>query len=577
MAASVPVPKYGGDDDLEVFMKWLQELLAFIDLHQIVGRRNDYTRILTLGSALEGRALSWYNLNLRGPLRLEPNSFLDMVIHVSNEFITPAAATKAQQSFDRVQYTRAQGIRSYVRELHTLSYHIFMPIDEFTLRRQILTAIPQSICNWLIIYKDLSTSTSPVADWVNAIERRERELLEQEAYTASLAAAKRVTFNASRPSQVRGAAVSRTATTATREPRTGGVRPTTTSRALTTSERAVPTGTPVAIRPRVPLADIICHACGQKGHYQGSRECPRTPSSARLHAMGMMENDKVADDDEDLNVHDVLEDNNLGDDGEPFEGENFEGDADVLETDYLDDVGTGAILANIRCEDATEYEQEIVAQMAALTRQTTEDAAVAEDLVKSVKDAFELRGSGLQPRPQGKTRKQLNAASSQHWASNPNVRPAKSREGGNTPMNRQGLTALVKINGVDAYTCWDSGSELDAISPDFVRALGITPRPKETALRIRLGTKGSSASTSYEIKPTLDFLDRSLEQPLDVVNLDRWDLLLGSPFCNKYEVILDYKTRTIRFGNTVLHALTREEEAAVCHGELKPRLHAIRQ
>ena len=291
----------------------------------------------------------------------------------------------------------------------------------------------------------------------------------------------------------------------------------------------------------------------------------------------MMENDKVADDDEDLNVHDVLEDNNLGDDGEPFEGENFEGDADVLETDYLDDVGTGAILANIRCEDATEYEQEIIAQMAALTRQTTEDAAVAEDLVKSVKDAFELRGSGLQPRPQGKTRKQLNAASSQHWASNPNVGPAKSREGGNTPMNRQGLTALVKINGVDAYTCWDSGSELDAISPDFVRALGITPRPKETALQIRLGTKGSSASTSYEIKPTLDFLDRSLEQSLDVVNLDRWDLLLGSPFCNKYEVILDYKTRTIRFGNTVLHALTREEEAAVRHGELKPRLHAIRQ
>src|SRR5271155_4700077 len=120
---------------------------------------------------------------------------------------------------------------------------------------------------------------------------------------------------------------------------------------------------------------------------------------------------------------------------------------------------------------------------------------------------------------QGKTRKQLNTASRQHWASNPNVRPAKSKEGGNTPTNRQGLTALVKINGIDAYTCWDSGSELDAILPDFVRVLGITPRPKETALRIRLGTKGSSASTSYEVKPTLDFLNRSLAQPLDVANL----------------------------------------------------------
>src|SRR5271170_6299357 len=79
-----------------------------------------------------------------------------------------------------------------------------MPIDEFTLRRQILTAIPQSICNWLILYKDLSMSTSPVADWVNAIKRCERELLEQEAYTASLTVAKRVTFNAPRPNQPRG-------------------------------------------------------------------------------------------------------------------------------------------------------------------------------------------------------------------------------------------------------------------------------------------------------------------------------------------------------------------------------------
>jgi hypothetical protein len=68
VAAVTPVPKYGGDDDLETFMKWLQGFLTFIDIHQLVGRDNDYNRILTIGSTLEGRALSWYNLNMRGPL-----------------------------------------------------------------------------------------------------------------------------------------------------------------------------------------------------------------------------------------------------------------------------------------------------------------------------------------------------------------------------------------------------------------------------------------------------------------------------------------------------------------------------
>src|SRR5271169_83997 len=133
MAASVPVPKYGGDDDLEVFMKWLQELLAFIDLHQIVGRRNDYMRILTLGSALEGRALSWYNLNLRGPLRLEPNSFLDMVIHVSNEFITPAAATKAEEANSYLKlwaaFTNGISVPEVFTRLHT-AYGYATPTTE---------------------------------------------------------------------------------------------------------------------------------------------------------------------------------------------------------------------------------------------------------------------------------------------------------------------------------------------------------------------------------------------------------------------------------------------------------------
>jgi hypothetical protein len=54
VAAVTPVPKYGGDDDLEAFMKWLQGFLTFIDIHQLMGRSNDYNRILTIGSALEG-------------------------------------------------------------------------------------------------------------------------------------------------------------------------------------------------------------------------------------------------------------------------------------------------------------------------------------------------------------------------------------------------------------------------------------------------------------------------------------------------------------------------------------------
>ena len=62
--ATVPIPKYGGSDNLEEFMKWLQKLLMFVNIHQLVGEANDYNWMLTVGSAMEGTAQSWYNLNI---------------------------------------------------------------------------------------------------------------------------------------------------------------------------------------------------------------------------------------------------------------------------------------------------------------------------------------------------------------------------------------------------------------------------------------------------------------------------------------------------------------------------------
>ena len=36
------------------------------------------------------------------------------------------------------------------------------------------------------------------------------------------------------------------------------------------------------------------------------------------------------------------------------------------------------------------------------------------------------------------------------------------------PLDVLGMMAYIKINGVEALTCWDSASQLDCISPDFI-------------------------------------------------------------------------------------------------------------
>jgi hypothetical protein len=46
---------------------------------------------------------------------------------------------------------------------------------------------------------------------------------------------------------------------------------------------------------------------------------------------------------------------------------------------------------------------------------------------------------------------------------------------------------------------------------------------------------------------------------------------MGSPFCNKYKVILNYEDRTIRFGDTVITTLPLEEEESLRRGDTSHR------
>jgi hypothetical protein len=203
-------------------------------------------------------------------------------------------------------------------------------------------------------------------------------------------------------------------------------------------------------------------------------------------------------------------------------------------------VGTGAIIASIHVDDVQNDDDLVIHVATMATSRPSNNVTVAQTLMQSVREDYKLRGSGVKPRTIGRTNKQIQANSTKEWASNSNVKPVHPGQGSKTQIQRQGLMALVKVNGVGAYTCWDSGSELDAISPNFTRATGVEPAAKKSALRIHLGTKGSSATTSYEVSPTLDFGNTKFTHDLDVVNLDHWDLLLGSPFCNKHGIVLNY-------------------------------------
>ena len=174
IAAGTPLPIYDGEDDLQVFMPWIHRLMRYFDLHQIVGPGHDHTRTTILYGALLGHAETWYKHSVRTGTRSVhafPPDFITILLRLADRFITPAAVTKAQSGFDKVVYTTTVGIQAYVRELERISKHILLPVDEYTLRRKIVEAIPSSMRNHLIDLRGLSTSMLSVVEWVEAISK----------------------------------------------------------------------------------------------------------------------------------------------------------------------------------------------------------------------------------------------------------------------------------------------------------------------------------------------------------------------------------------------------------------------
>ena len=49
VVVAMPIPPtYGGNNDLEIFMKWLQAFLNYLDVHQLVGERYDHHQVIII-------------------------------------------------------------------------------------------------------------------------------------------------------------------------------------------------------------------------------------------------------------------------------------------------------------------------------------------------------------------------------------------------------------------------------------------------------------------------------------------------------------------------------------------------
>ena len=108
------------------------------------------------------------------------------------------------------------------------------------------------------------------------------------------------------------------------------------------------------------------------------------------------------------------------------------------------------------------------------------------------------------------------------------------------------MAALVKVNGLEAYALLDTGSMTVSVTHDFARVAWLDVIQLENPVQLQLGTVGSCSMINFGTKTRLELGPVCKDDAyLDVVNIDQYDMIIGTPFMCKHGLVLDFEKNAL--------------------------------
>jgi hypothetical protein len=99
-----------------------------------------------------------------------------------------------------------------------------------------------------------------------------------------------------------------------------------------------------------------------------------------------------------------------------------------------------------------------------------------------------------------------------------------------------------EINGMKAHCLLDSRSEGVLPSPEFTCAAGMKMLALEQPIALQLACIGSRSMINYRMNMTIEFGHEKYEEYFDVVNIEYYDMILGTLFLRKQGILLDFSS-----------------------------------
>jgi len=130
---------------------------------------------------------------------------------------------------------------------------------------------------------------------------------------------------------------------------------------------------------------------------------------------------------------------------------------------------------------------------------------------------------------------------------------------------------MVKINGQEATALLDSGCTMEAISLEMVQIVGLKVHQLMEQIPIQLGTKGSKSWINHGMKVCIKIGTVENYHYFDVINIDRYNIIIGTVFMKQHGIMLDFEKDQVRMRGKNLYALheSADEYLQVCRQAMR--------
>ena len=136
----------------------------------------------------------------------------------------------------------------------------------------------------------------------------------------------------------------------------------------------------------------------------------------------------------------------------------------------------------------------------------------------------------------------------QHMTSETKLEQNNSRPKDPTRLIPKPLIITIKINGQPARALVDSGSLSDFISTTLVDQLKLEIKPLTRPQACEMAASGSRTMIQSSCTSDFEFQEISEKRTFDVMNLENYDVLLGTPFLFQHGVMLGFNPSRIAVG-----------------------------